>query len=85
MSGLDLMKCREIISVVRVEKGSAADEAGMLRGDVLLILNGRPASLEGSLERFREILKSGPGREVQIRFNRGGEERSVTIALKRMT
>lgn len=60
--------------------GSAAEEAGLRNGDVIVAIGGRPihsaAELQEMIGRYR------PGDKIQITFYRKSERREVTVRLK---
>ncbi len=66
--------------VSEVFRGSPAAQAGLLPGDKVLAVNGRP------VERFQQLLRKvsflAPGTKATLRIERGGtvQERSVTLA-----
>ena len=66
----------------RVLENSPAAEAGVQEGDVITALDGRPAE-ELTLEQIRQILKQ-EGREVILSLQRGKEELSVRLRLRRL-
>jgi S1-C subfamily serine protease len=60
-----------------VTPGSPAEAAGLLAGDVITRVAGRPIA---SLRDFSEILRTlTPGQAVPVVFSRGGEERTVEV------
>ena len=65
--------------VVEVVPGTAADDAGLQRGDVIVEIDGQAvtsAANVGSIVRGKE-----PGDEVEITFYRGDEKQTVTATL----
>jgi len=82
MSGLHLLKSDGVVAVHSVDEGSPAYKAGLRSKDVLTQINGVTAS-DMKMWRIRQILRSGDGNEVTLTFVRHGEEKSVTIVLKR--
>jgi predicted metalloprotease with PDZ domain len=62
-----------------LEAGSAAQQAGLQDGDILLALNGEP--LPRSPERW--VRDHQPGEQVTLKVRRSGEEKTVTFALGR--
>ncbi|HEV2068638.1 MAG TPA: trypsin-like peptidase domain-containing protein, partial [Acidimicrobiales bacterium] len=65
--------------VVEVSPGSAAAAAGLQAGDVVVAIGGEPVL--GSADVSAAIIRRQPGDEVEIRFIRGGEERTATATL----
>ena len=65
------------VVVSGVEPGSAADEAGMHRGDVILEVNREPVK---DLASYRKALKAGKGKSVLLLVRRG--ENTIFMALK---
>jgi S1-C subfamily serine protease len=65
--------------VVHVEPSGPADRAGILLGDILVELQGKP--LEG-LESVQEILSSGKiGEKVPVTVLRGGSPTQLNVTL----
>ncbi|RMH63732.1 MAG: Do family serine endopeptidase [Bacteroidetes bacterium] len=62
-----------------VVPGSAADEAGIQEGDVIVALNGKP--LRNSLELSDTIAGLRPGQTISITINREGEEMTLDVKL----
>jgi regulator of sigma E protease len=56
--------------------GSAAEAAGLARGDKLIAIDGHPA--EGELQ-VRAMLEKSAGRSVTVRIERGGQVRDVAV------
>jgi predicted aspartyl protease len=69
-------------AVVNVSSGGPAEEAGVLKGDVITAINGRPATAEG-LPDARLLLRSLPaGTVVELSLVRGGRPRVVRMRLR---
>jgi len=63
--------------VADVQRDSPAEKAGLKRGDVVIALNGKAVVEPGALS--REIAMMKPGTEVQLRINRDGKERDLSV------
>ena len=69
-------------AVIGVMAGSAAADAGLAPGDVIVAVNGDAASAY-SLPRLRELLKQD-GVSVALEVERGAETRHVHLRLRRI-
>jgi hypothetical protein len=80
-SGLFLIDANGAYTVLGVLSGTAAAAAGLAKGDVILDVNGTPASSE-SLAALRTVLSGSAGTTVNIHI-RGpaGRERDATLKL----
>ncbi|MDR0596071.1 MAG: S41 family peptidase [Clostridiales Family XIII bacterium] len=77
--GLTLMPNEDgVIEVVEVVKGSPADEAGVLKGDLLLTVDGKGYSGE-ELAKAVEAARGEAGTKVTLGVSRGGDTREFTI------
>lgn len=66
--------------VTQVNKGGAAEEAGMIAGDVILAIEGQPA--EGmTTTQARDLVCGEEGTKVKMTISRGGE--TIELAVKR--
>ncbi len=65
------------VLVSTVEPGSAAEQGGLLPGDLIVSVDGAPV---GSFGSFAEIVRTSGGRALQIAFARNGDLDSVAIA-----
>jgi Do/DeqQ family serine protease len=71
------------VVVYQVQPGSAADKAGLRKGDVITALNGTPVNDPNS---FRNLIAgSPPGTEVTLNIKRGGKEQQVRAKLGEFT
>lgn len=77
-ASLRLSSARGVI-VSQVQNGSAAERAGLQRGDVILALNGNAVS-EPNIFR-NDIAGTPPGRTVTLRIWRGGNEQELRATL----
>jgi len=68
-------------SVLSVDRDSAAGDAGLKEGDILLALNGEP--FPRSPERW--LRDHQPDERVTLRVARGGEQRDVSFSLDRQS
>jgi serine protease Do len=62
-----------------VTAGSAADRAGIKRGDVLKSFNGQPVQDINSLR--NRVAEAGPGSNATVVVQRDGSEKSLTVKL----
>jgi len=69
-------------AVHAVAPGSPAAEAGLLGGDVITAIDGRPAS-EYRLSAIRRMFKE-EGRELNLRIRRNGRTRELSLRLRMM-
>jgi serine protease Do len=67
------------VLVRRVVPGSAAEEAGLAEGDVILELEGRP--MRGPRELSRAVGALGPGDSLDMKVWRGGQQLSLQAFL----
>ncbi|MCW1923050.1 PDZ domain-containing protein [Luteolibacter arcticus] len=68
------------LRIESVEKGSAADAAGLEKGDLILAISGRPV---GGLIELKSVLSGyRPGDKVEVRYNRKGAEATASAELK---
>ena len=65
--GLELMRPPPVIG--RMEEGGAARRAGMLKGDVIVAVDGQPVTDARS---FRDEILRSPGRKLLVTVQRGG-------------
>ena len=76
------LKNNKGVLIPQVEKGSAAEEAGIRYNDVILELNGKPITSANEL-RNRVALLS-PGTKVDIVIWRDGKRKTVTAKLRKL-
>jgi regulator of sigma E protease len=65
------------VLVSTVTPGSAADEAGLRAGDLIVSVDGAPV---GSFGSFAEIVRTSGGRPLALSFARDGEVQSAQVA-----
>ena len=75
---LGLSSARGVI-VSQVQNGSAAERAGMQRGDVILALNGNAVTEPNTFR--NDIAGTPPGRTITLRIWRGGNEQELRATL----
>lgn len=68
------------VLVNRVNPGSAAEEAGILAGDVVLAIDGHWVTSVSELQEL--VARNRPGKEVRVTYLRQGEKREVPARLK---
>jgi hypothetical protein len=84
MSGAGFVTDDSLSSIIvdNVAPGSPAAEAGLMHGDVILSVDGAPAS-HRLLAELRDRLRR-PGERVVLMVRRGGETKRVEIVTRRM-
>ena len=67
------------VAVITVEKGSAAEKAGLKKGDIIFEINGEHT---GSIAEFRyELYKHGVGETIEVTFYRNNKITKAKIVL----
>lgn len=82
MSGMALVVDGDEVLVDDVEKNSQAARAGVLGGDVLVAIDGKP-STGSDLERIRVLLEED-GKEYVLSLRRNGKVVPIKLKLKRV-
>jgi serine protease Do len=77
IAALDLP--RGAAQVGSVDTGSAAEDAGIEPGDVIVTIDGEP--LNDYRELSASITRKAPGDKVRLGINRDGRERDITVRL----
>jgi serine protease DegQ len=67
------------VVITRVEEGSVADTAGLVSGDVIIAINGRP--IRDSMDLHNRVGLAPVDAAIEIGFIREGEERTVSAEL----
>ncbi len=75
---LDLKEAKGVI-VSNVRTGSAADKAGLKRGDIVLAINGE--TIEDSNVLRNKVAQGQPGSTIKIKIQRDGQEQEVSATL----
>lgn len=68
------------VLVRRVNKASAAEQAGILAGDVIVGIEGHKVNSVSELQEY--VARHRPGKEIRVTFLRNGEERETTPRLR---
>src|SRR5215469_13333028 len=80
-SGLWINAHGDAYEVMDLAKGSAAAQAGLAVGDLITLIDGRPAT-DAELSDTRQRLRSEqPGTQVQLTVRRGSQMLNVTLVL----
>ncbi|MCK4571980.1 Do family serine endopeptidase [candidate division WOR-3 bacterium] len=67
------------VYIIEVEKGSPADKAGLLDGDIVLEIDGDKVD---DVDHLRYLIASKkPGRKIRVAIWRNGDERNINIVL----
>ncbi|HEY2366934.1 MAG TPA: trypsin-like peptidase domain-containing protein [Polyangiaceae bacterium] len=65
------------VLVVSVERGSPAEAAGLIQGDIILEVSGKPVTSIDAL--LRALSRHPAGADLEVRTKRGGDPRVVTV------
>jgi serine protease Do len=68
------------VLVNRVNSGSAAELSGLQRGDVIVGIDGHRVSSVSELQEW--VARNRPGKEIDVRYIRNGEQRDVKARLR---
>ncbi|MEM1201703.1 MAG: S41 family peptidase [Acidobacteriota bacterium] len=79
-SGMLVLKDRGVAFVVAVEEGSPADEAGLEKGDILSLIEGRPTR-ETPLYEIHGVLAGKPGTVIEVERLRNGQKDDIELTL----
>lgn len=74
------LKINRGVYVSNVNSGSAAEEAGLKEGDVIVDINGRPINTVAQLQEI--IATNRPGDQVKVTYYRSGDMRTTNATLK---
>lgn len=80
--GAQSKKIDNLITIVGLYEGKAADKAGLKVGDQILAVDGRDATGKDE-EQFNEIIRGFPGSEVELSIKRPGSNKNLKIKLIR--
>ena len=69
------------LKVAEVREGSPAGEAGLLKGDKIIAVNGRPA-YQMKMYRIMDMFSSKPGRKITLDIVRNGIEMKKQFVLR---
>ncbi len=78
----DLSEARGVI-VAEVQPDSAADQAGLRQGDIIIAFNGEPVNETNELR--NRVAASGPGADVTLTVLRDGSEQQLKATLGELT
>ena len=76
--GNQLFMPRYPYEVGQVVENRPAEKAGLKDGDAILEINGKSAGL---FDQLRGILKENKGKEVSLKVDRGGQEKTLKVAV----
>ncbi|HMP99562.1 MAG TPA: trypsin-like peptidase domain-containing protein [Cyclobacteriaceae bacterium] len=68
------------VYVNNINRGSAAEEAGLQRGDIIVAINGSPVNSVSELQEI--VARNRPGKEVEVAYNRNGDIKKTKARLK---
>lgn len=73
------------LSVAKVEEGSAAEEAGIRKGDLLVKLKGQELYGRVGYDRFLEILAGSAGKPIAVNLLRDGQPVELQVTPREVT
>ncbi len=68
------------VYVTRVNQGSAADDAGLESGDVIVAIEKHPVNSVSELQEW--VARNRPGQIINVTYRRDGDNKEVSITLK---
>ncbi|HEY8938070.1 MAG TPA: PDZ domain-containing protein, partial [Cyclobacteriaceae bacterium] len=68
------------VLVNRVNTGSAAEQSGIITGDVIVAINSHPVSTVSELQEW--VARNRPGKEINVTYLRKGNTTNVKAKLK---
>ncbi|MEM6700403.1 MAG: PDZ domain-containing protein [Bacteroidota bacterium] len=71
------------VQIVEVSESSAAEKAGLKKGDIITAINGIP--IEQSSDLIRKISKYEPSERIEVDYERNGKQKTVKVTLKERT
>jgi hypothetical protein len=72
-----------IFKIHRIVKDSPAETAGLKPGDIIAAIDGQDTTAM-TLEQVKQVLKSEPGRKLNLRISREGKILQISLTLKRL-
>jgi serine protease Do len=80
--GVTLGDSKEMLEVIGVSEGSGAAEAGVIKGDIITKVNGKPVKVIGDLAELLKDLKAGDVAKVSLKRGGKGMELDVKLSAK---
>ncbi|MEM9694862.1 MAG: PDZ domain-containing protein, partial [Myxococcota bacterium] len=77
-TGIIMRKAREGLQVVRVDENSPGRDAGLMAGDVIVAIDGRPTREMTHVEGVQR-LRGEPGTSVTLAYERNGTREKATV------
>jgi len=74
------LKVNQGVLVNRVNEGSAAEQSGILTGDVIIGIDGHAVNSVSELQEW--VARNRPGKEIRVSYLRKGERNDVNARLK---
>lgn len=71
------------VFIAGLTKESAADDAGLKEGDVILSINGVNVNTQAQLQ--EQVARFRPGDKIQVAYMRGADSRTATVTLRNTT
>ena len=72
---------KQSFQIVQIRKDSPAYKAGILKNDIILQLNGKPA-YDYKLEEIIQIFSTKPGKRIKLLIDRGGKILTYSFKLE---
>jgi serine protease Do len=77
--GLQLFTFDNGVAIIAVDKGSPAEKAGLLRGDIIAFCEGKPVATAGEMNDI--VNSTAIGQSIKITFVRDGKEMQASAVL----
>lgn len=81
-SGMWINRSPDGYAVVDVTKGGPADQAGLKAGDIIVAVDGKPATATPVYAMRQRLRDDAPGTTIAVTVKRGGETKTLRVTLR---
>lgn len=83
-AGMWINEAPDGFEIVDVTKGAPAEKAGLVKGDIVAAVDGKPAKTIELYDLRRRLRNDAPGTAVRFTILRGGKSKDIEVALKNL-